>query len=112
LIASPRGGDRFEGGNEFSGLSGSQAQRLFGDSQLSAALFTAPVGEWAGPFRSAFGWHLVHIERRDPAQAPALVTVKDRVRTDYLTAERDRRNEAEFRRLASKYKIIGERSPS
>jgi peptidyl-prolyl cis-trans isomerase C len=105
-------GDRFDGGNEFAGLSAPQAERIFGDSQLSAALFTAPAGEWAGPFRSAFGWHLIRIERLDPAQAPPLASVKDRVLADYLAAERDRRNEAEFRRLASKYKIIGERSPS
>lgn len=108
----PAAGDQFEGGAEFHSLSSAQAQGLFGDSQLSAVLFTAPVGEWAGPFRSAFGWHLVRIDHRAPAQAPPLASVKDRVRADYLTAERDRRNEAEFRRLASKYKIIGERSPS
>lgn len=112
LTSSVRAGDRFEGGDEFAGLSNSQAQRLFGDSQLSAALFTVPTGQWVGPFRSAFGWHLVRIDHRDAAQAPPLASVKDRVLSDYLAAERDRRNEVEFRRLASKYKIIGERSPS
>ena len=105
-------GDRFEGGNDLTGLNDADAQRLFGDSQLSAALFSAAADEWAGPFRSAFGWHLVRIERRDPTQVPPLESVKDRVRADYLTAERDRRNEAEFKRLASKYRIVAEGSPT
>ncbi len=52
------------------------------------------------------------IERRDTARVPALASVKDRVRADYLTAERDRRNEAEFKRMASKYHIVTDRSPA
>ena len=99
-------GDRFDSGDDLNALNQADAQRVFGDSQLSAALFTVPASEWAGPFRSAFGWHLVRVMRRDPAQAAALENVKDRVRADYLTAERERRNETEFRRLASKYQIV------
>jgi len=110
--AATPAGDRFEGGNDVAGLSNGDAQRLFGDSQLSAALFEAPSGEWLGPFRSAYGWHIVKIERRDAAKVPALASVKDRVRVDYLTAERDRRNEAEFKRMASKYHIVTDRSPT
>lgn len=105
-------GDRFEGGDELAGVSELEAQRLFGDSQLSVALFSAPADEWAGPFRSAFGWHLVRIHRRDSAQVQPLASVKDRVRADYLAAERERRNEAEFKRLASKYHIITAGSPT
>lgn len=105
-------GDRFEEGNELIGLNNADAQRVFGDSQLSAALFTAPAGEWEGPFRSAFGWHLVRINRRDSAQVQPLERMQDRVRADYLTAERERRNEAEFKRLASKYHIITAGSPT
>lgn len=105
-------GDRFEGGDRFTGLTSAQAQRVFGDSQLTAALFTAPSGNWTGPFRSAFGWHLIRIDRREPAQAPALSAVLDRVRADYVAAERERRNESEFRRLASKYRIVTERASS
>ena len=104
--------DRFDGGNDLAGLNDLEAQRLFGDSQLSAALPGAPAGEWAGPFRSAFGWHLIKVESKSPAQVPPLDSVKDRVRADYLTAERDRRNEAEFRRLASKYHIVNVGSPT
>lgn len=105
-------GDRFEEGNELAALSGAQAQRLFGDSQLSASLFDVPREEWAGPFRSAFGWHLVRVKGREPAQVPPLDSVKDRVRADYLTAERERRNEAEFKRLAIKYHVVTEGAPT
>jgi parvulin-like peptidyl-prolyl isomerase len=110
--ASIAAGDVFEGGNDLAALNNTDAQRLFGDSQLTAALSSAPTGEWTGPYRSAFGWHLVKVNRRDLPQVPALASVKDRVRADYLTAERDRRNEEEFKRLAAKYHIVTEGSPT
>jgi hypothetical protein len=106
------GSDRFEGGNEFAQLSAASAQRIFGDSQLSAALFTAPAGKWAGPLRSAFGWHLVRVIQRDPSQAPPLERVKERVQADYVAAERERRNEAEFQRLARKYRVVADGAPT
>ena len=109
---APIPADRFEGGDALAPINDADAQRLFGDSQLSAALFSAPAGEWAGPFRSAFGWHLIRVERHDAARVEPLASVRDRVRADYLTAERDRRNEAEFKRLASKYHIVTDGSPT
>jgi peptidyl-prolyl cis-trans isomerase C len=110
--ASSAHGDRFDAGDSFAPLSERDAPRVFGDSQLSAALFNIPAGEWAGPFRSAYGWHLVRIERHESAKVPPLDSVKDRVRADYLTAERERRNEAEFKRLAAKYHIVTDGAPT
>jgi peptidyl-prolyl cis-trans isomerase C len=110
--ARAEAGDPFETGNEIAALNELGAQRLFGDSQLSAALFSAPAAQWVGPFRSAFGWHVIRIEQRQSAQAAALDRVKDRVRADYLTAERERRNESEFKRLASKYHVVTDGSPT
>jgi hypothetical protein len=105
-------GDRFEAGDSFAALSAPDAPRVFGDSQLTVALFNTPTGEWAGPFRSAYGWHLVRIERHAPPRVLPLDSVKDRVRADYLTAERERRNEAEFKRLAAKYRVVTDGAPT
>ena len=45
--------------------------RLFGDSEFSRAVFTAPTGQWSGPFRSGYGWHVVHIDARRAASTPS-----------------------------------------
>src|SRR6185369_7662090 len=37
-----------------------QVRVLFGDA-MAEALFTAPPGDWAGPYRSDFGLHLVRL---------------------------------------------------
>jgi hypothetical protein len=100
-------GDAFAAGAEFSSLSRTDANSLFGDSQLSAALFAAsPAPEWAGPFKSAYGWHLVRITNRQPAHGVELDAVKPRVRSDYLADLREQANGLAFRRIASKYRIV------
>jgi peptidyl-prolyl cis-trans isomerase C len=119
-------GDAFAAGAEFSSLSRTDANSLFGDSQLSAALFAGPIRastvganparqstggaspapEWTGPFGSAYGWHLVRITDRQPAHAVELDAVKARVRSDYVTDLREQANGLAFRRIASKYRIV------
>jgi parvulin-like peptidyl-prolyl isomerase len=103
-------GDPFPEGTRFEAISESSAISVFGDSPFSQALFSAPEGEWAGPFRSAFGWHLLRVSRRDPPHVPEFETVKDRVLADYVADARERANAEEFRRLASKYQVLTEAS--
>jgi hypothetical protein len=102
----PTLGDNFADGARFPALSSDGARSVFGDSPLSAALFTAPIGAWSGPFRSAYGWHLVRIEARQAAQPVELESVKERVQADYASELREQRNRLEFRKLASKYEIV------
>ncbi len=103
-------GDLFATGNQFDAVNATEAASLFGDSQVSVALFTAPIGEWAGPFRSGYGWHLVYVTGRQTAHAQSLDAVRDRVKADFIAATRARQNEDEFRRIASKYRIVSEPS--
>jgi hypothetical protein len=99
-------GDPFAAGSQFTALSRAAANSLFGDSQLSEALFAQPVGEWTGPYRSAYGWHLVRISDRQQARAAALQAVRARVIADYLSDLRTQRNLLAFRRIAGKYHIV------
>jgi hypothetical protein len=99
-------GDPFAAGSQFTALSRAAANSLFGDSQISEALFAEPVGEWTGPYRSAYGWHLVRIAARQGARPASLEVVRTRVIADYLSDVRQRRNLQAFRRIASKYRIV------
>jgi peptidyl-prolyl cis-trans isomerase C len=104
--ATVASGDTFAVGAEFSSLSRVGADGVFGDSELSAALFSGPAGRWTGPHRSAYGWHLVYIVGRRAAQPAMFDAVRARVRADYLADLRDQRNGLAFRRIASKYRIV------
>ncbi len=107
-----RSGDSFASGTDFESVNATDAASLFGDSQFSAALFTAPVGNWSGPFRSGYGWHLLRVSSREASRPPSFEAVRNRVQSDYAADARERRNQAEFRRLASKYHIVTEGSPT
>jgi peptidyl-prolyl cis-trans isomerase C len=102
----PESSDPFAEGAEFAGLSQIGADAAFGDSGLSEALFSEPLETWAGPFRSAYGWHLLYITERQVAKPAPLTEVKSRVRADYLADLRDKRNGLAFSKIASKYRVI------
>jgi parvulin-like peptidyl-prolyl isomerase len=82
--------------------------RLFGHTQFADALFKAPVGKWSGPFHSAYGWHLIYIDARKSEESPALSTVREAVRTDFLQDAQDKENRAAFADLARQYTIVRE----
>ncbi len=63
-------GDAFALGRTFVGLSPAQISARFG-APVAAAVAAAGVGTWIGPLQSAYGWHLLRVERRQPPQAAA-----------------------------------------
>ena len=65
-----------------------------------------PPGEWGGPFRSAYGWHLVRITDYQPAREGELDSVRARVRSDYLADLREQANRVAYSKIASKYRIV------
>ncbi len=101
VARGPERGDAFADRYDYANLSPTDAARLFGRSPMASAVFSAPVGQWSGPYQSGFGWHLVRVESRAPSTLPPFDTVADRVRSDYLTdaaAEADRRAQNDLER--------------
>jgi hypothetical protein len=82
--------------------------RDFGE-RFAAALVSAPEGQWAGPVASAYGIHLVRIDRRVPAEAPPLAAVRAEVQREW---ENERRQKARADRLAelrARYDVVVEK---
>ncbi|MGH6908999.1 MAG: peptidyl-prolyl cis-trans isomerase [Phenylobacterium sp.] len=104
--ASDVGADPFPDLNDYSNLAETEAVRLFGDSELAHRLPTAPVGQWSGPYRSGYGWHLVRVDARTPAARPALSDVRDQVREDYLHAAQGQANAQALARLKARYTVV------
>ncbi|HLZ75531.1 peptidylprolyl isomerase [Phenylobacterium sp.] len=102
----PELGDAFPDLYDFSAFEPEQVERLFGHTQLSQAVYSAPVGRWSGPFRSAYGWHLIHVDARAAGGQAPLSEIADRVRSDYLQAASDRANAQAFDKIARRFTVV------
>ncbi len=108
VTRAPDRGDPFPDLYDFSAYEPDQVQRLFGQTPFAQAVFTAPPGRWAGPFRSGYGWHLIYVQARQPAALPPLSAVREQVRADYLQDAQDAANKAAFDRLAQRFTVVRE----
>lgn len=70
------------------------------------ALAAAPVDEWLGPVRSAYGAHLVRVESRVAGRKPSLEEVRPQVMRDWEGARRERAIEAKLAELRRKYDVV------
>lgn len=71
--------------------------------EVSEAARKAPVGEWLGPVRSGYGFHLIRVTERQPGRIPVLAEVREAVRTEWVQAKR---REVEDLRLADLLKRV------
>jgi peptidyl-prolyl cis-trans isomerase C len=72
---------------------------------FTRSLEELPSGEWSGPIRSGYGWHLVFITTKQEPMLPDFAAVRD-----YVAREYDYRSEMEsqdrvFRELLAKYQV-------
>ena len=103
---APERGDAFPDLYDYAGFSEQDASRIFGDSELSSALFDASVGTWSGPYRSAYGWHIVRLSERTQPRAPNLSDIREKVLADYMEQARGRGDLARLRELVSHYDVV------
>lgn len=78
--------------------------RRFGP-KFAKRVFALPVGTWQGPVSSRYGWHLVYVEERVPAQAPPLADVVAGVRAEVRQKLADEWLELRMREIRSGYEI-------
>jgi parvulin-like peptidyl-prolyl isomerase len=105
---APERGDPFPDLYDYAGFGPEQARRLFGESELSRRLFTAPAGRWVGPFRSSYGWHLVRVQAVTPGRIPPFEAVQARVRDDAMGEAQAKANQRGFAALKSRFTIVRE----
>ena len=78
--------DRFMFQDFYGGRTPEQIAKEFGPD-FAAGLFAQAPGEWAGPIRSGYGWHLIRIDTLEPSRLPAL----DEIEADVRAAWTDER---------------------
>ena len=103
--ASDRG-DVFPGVSELPEIDADTAERLFGRSDLVSRIYSAPIGEWVGPYRSGYGWHVFRVSSRTPGRQLPYAEVAQRVRQDYQDSRRTALNERALADVAAKYTVV------
>jgi hypothetical protein len=99
-------GDPFAGGNRLWRRTTESLTGIFGEAFVDG-LAEAPPGEWhlrAG----RQGWHVVVVERFDPAVKPEFAAVREEVLADVRSGRRTRAVEAELRALRERYEVRNE----
>ena len=98
-------GDAFPGPKNVARLAQDDAERLFGNADFARAVFAATPGQWAGPFRSGFGWHVIRVTDSTPAAPRDFAGVRSDALAAWQQQDRTARNDAAFRQLLARYTV-------
>jgi parvulin-like peptidyl-prolyl isomerase len=82
---------------------------LFGP-KFSAEVFALEPGPWHGPIPSSYGFHLVQISDRQPAQRYPFDDVRAQVLDEWYRRHREKANEQFFAALLKKYDVVVDKS--
>jgi hypothetical protein len=82
----------------------SEIASIFGESFVDG-LASLTQGEWGGPVRSSFGWHLVQVSEKVPGEIPPLGEIADRVQAELLGERRRAALDLLYASLAERYEI-------
>lgn len=101
-------GDLFPGQGHYTSIDATGLSRVFGDSQLSRAVFTLPPRKWHGPLQSGYGWHVVYIDHAEPPGRLPFAEVHTQVHADYVDERHQELNAATLAQITQKYVVIRE----
>ena len=63
------------------------------------------TGEWTGPIRSGFGWHLIYITEKIPAGEPDFEDIREEVKRDLEYLNQQKVNDQVYSELKKKYDV-------
>lgn len=89
----------------YADLSVEDLDRLFG-SGFGAALSALPQGRWAGPLQSAYGAHLVRLERVQPAAQAEFAAVREPLRQAWQRDQRQQQLDQFYVALQARYQVV------
>lgn len=97
-------GDPFMLKREFKALNSMEVTRLFG-ADFARGLFEAKGTNWQGPIESAFGLHLIQLDKVTPRVNPKFEDVRPNVQTAWQEEARRSANQAALKDVIQKYKV-------
>ncbi len=100
-------GDPFFLERQFESSSETDIARVLGSDFVPKLLALIP-GEWSGPLRSGFGYHLVQVTDRIDGRVPALEEIRESVLQEWQFAEREKYAEEFYQQLRAQYSVTVE----
>jgi len=76
----------------------------FGED-FALQLDEAPVGQWTGPLRSSFGWHVLSVSERIPGVAPSLLQIRPIVAREWQSEQRQKLSDEFYQAMRSQYDV-------
>ena len=106
LAAGPAAdsGDRFLLGGELAEAHRQTVENVFGPDFARDAFALEP-GTWAGPLKSAYGFHLVRLDRKSEPVQPLLEAIRDDVLSAWRAEKQVEAYNAYLARLREKYGV-------
>jgi hypothetical protein len=86
------------------GVSVQDVANAFGRS-FAEQMGEAPIGEWSGPLRSGYGFHLIRVERVEPASLPTIDSIRPIVLREWQAAQNAQAKSALLSQLRAKYRV-------
>lgn len=108
VTRAPERGDAFSDLYDYADLDRPNLERLMGRTQIVEGVMKAPLERWAGPYRSAYGWHLVRVSGRSISAPYTFEDVRDQVRADYLEEQRAAENRKTLDQMRQRYAVTVE----
>jgi hypothetical protein len=100
-------GDRTPLQERFEDADRDRIQVLFGQA-LTDAVFSLAPDEWAGPFQSDFGLHVVRVLARSEPRQPTFAEVREQAAEVFAATRRNAANAAAFEEMRTRYDIVVE----
>ena len=101
----PEMADRFMFRDYYGGRAPDEIAKEFGPG-FADQLFEQTPGQWAGPIRSGYGWHLVWIDTLEPSRPAEFITIADSVRAAWLDERYDEIRARAYDEMLSRYTIV------
>ena len=98
-------GDEFPGPKVITRLARDDVERLFGNADFARAVFAARPGQWVGPYRSGFGWHVLRVTQNEPEKPRSFASARNDALIAWQEQDRAARNDGVYRRLLARYII-------
>ncbi|WP_444902235.1 peptidyl-prolyl cis-trans isomerase [Microbulbifer sp. SSSA007] len=90
--------------NQINNKSSTRIDQLFGPG-FSSQLTKSSQGNWFGPLKSAYGWHLVFVDDYEPSSAAKFSEVRTQVLRDWQLNRRKAQLEQQYQQYRENYTV-------
>jgi hypothetical protein len=92
---------------EYTLASTDEIARSFG-AEFAQEVVKQQPGDWAGPFSSAYGLHLIKVREQREARLPPLAEIRNIVEREYMVEQKKIQKDKAYQKLLEGYEIIVE----